>query len=98
MGRIANMAYESWNRPLNEIEAGNELIKIINSGDIEVADNYYNSWCYSMRWTPMLATRIRNACSIKNLDASRYGAQVGSRQIREKSNVDWRRLSPNDAD
>lgn len=92
------MQYESWKRPLNEIEAGNELIKIISSGDVETADGYYNNWCYSMRWTPMLAMRIRMACSSKNIDATRYGAHEGSRQIRERSNVDWRRLSPNDAD
>ena len=66
--------------------------------EIETADGYYNNWCFSMRWTPMLATRIRSACQARGLDASRYGAQVGSRQIREKSNVDWKRLSPNDAD
>ena len=86
------------NKPLNEIEAGNELIKIISSGDLEYADIYYSRWCYAFRWTPMLAMRIRTACQQKSIDPIKFGAQVGSRQINEKSKVDWRRLSPNDAD
>jgi hypothetical protein len=72
-------------KPLNEIEAGNELISILKSGDVEYAELYYDKWCYTLRWTPMLAFRIRTQCESMGLNPSRWGAQTGSKQIQSPS-------------
>lgn len=79
-------------KPLNEIEAGNELIGIISTGDFEYADIYYTKWCMTMRWTPMLATRIRSTCQKNNLNPARFGAQEGSRQVVAPTKYDWSRI------
>jgi hypothetical protein len=77
-----NVADKPWIRPLNEIEAGNELVKIINSGEIEDASDYYNRFCLGFKWTPMLGFRIRESCKKRDWDPHRFGAHEGSGKIR----------------
>lgn len=80
----------TWVRPLNEIEAGNALIKVIMEGDIEVASDYYNRFCLGFKWTPMLAYRIREGCKRHTWDPHRFGAHEGSGKIRDPRKVDHR--------
>lgn len=81
-------------RPLNEIEAGNELIKIISLGDADGASDYYNRWCLGFKWTPMLGHRIRESCKKLGLDPRRFGAQEGSGKIREVRRGSWKDMDP----
>lgn len=83
-------------KPLNEIEAGNELISILKSGDVESAGLYYDKWCQVFRWTPILAGRIRNQCVSQGLDPSRWGAHEGSKQIQSYASASRRRWQEGD--
>ena len=85
-------------RPLNEIEAGNELIKIIGPGDIEACSDYYNRFCLGFKWTPMLGHRIREACKKFAWDPHRFGAHEGSGKIRDPRKPDYNRTGTWDVD
>jgi hypothetical protein len=78
-----------WIRPLNEIEAGNNLITVMAEGSLEKASDYYNRFCLGFKWTPMLGFRIREACKKQGWDPRSFGAQEGSGKIREVRRGHW---------
>lgn len=51
-----------------------ELVKIITSGDISYAQDYYEAWCKDAQWPRAFKGQIQSACSAWGVDPGRFGA------------------------
>ncbi len=59
---------------MNTIALAKELVKIIKSGDVEYAGDYYDEWCKGVEWSRYEATEIILACSLWEVDPARFKA------------------------
>jgi hypothetical protein len=61
---------------MSTITLARELVKIIKSGDLDYATDYYNEWCKDAQWSRFEATEIILACRLFDVDPLRFNAQV----------------------
>ena len=61
---------------MSTITLAKELVKIIKSGDVEYAEDYYDEWCKGVEWSRFEATEIILACKLWDVDPLRFNAQV----------------------
>ena len=61
---------------MSTITLAKELVKIIKSGDVEYAGDYYEEWCKGVQWSRFEATEIILACGLWGVDPLRFNAQV----------------------
>lgn len=50
-----------------------ELIKIIETGDIDYARAYYTAWCSGTTWPSGVGARLKVACAVWGVDPTRFG-------------------------
>ena len=58
---------------MSKIALADELIKIIETGDVGYAQDYYNAWCIGATWPLGAALRIKRACDRWGVDPTRFG-------------------------
>lgn len=63
---------------MSTITLAKELVKIIKSGDMDYACDYYAGWCKDVQWSRYEATEIIQACKAWAVDPLRFGAQVAT--------------------
>jgi hypothetical protein len=51
-----------------------ELVKIITSGDLSYAQDYYEGWCKDAQWSRAFKGQIQSACAAWGVDPGRFGA------------------------
>jgi len=61
---------------MSTITLAKELVKIIKSGDMDYARDYYSSWCKDVQWSRYEATEIILTCRLFEVDPSGFGAQI----------------------
>lgn len=75
---------------MSAIILAKELVKIIKSGDMDYAGDYYREWCKDVQWSRFEATEITLACRLFEVDPARFGAVVQPRQASdERITYDW---------
>ena len=76
---------------MNTIALAKELVKIIKSGDMDYASDYFNGWCNGVVWNPFQATEIRRACEGWGVDPERFGASNKQQeQSTERITYEWK--------
>ena len=58
---------------MSKIALADELVKIIETGDVGYAQDYYNAWCRGVDWPMGAAIRIKRACDRWGVDPTRFG-------------------------
>ena len=61
---------------MSTITLAKELVKIIKTGDLGYAEDYYSRWCKGVEWTRYEATEIHLACRLFEVDPARFNALV----------------------
>ena len=74
---------------MSMLSLADELVKIINSGDLDYATDYYREWCSGIRWPSLANNRIKQACDQWNVDPTRFGYQAPTRS-EEHITYDWK--------
>lgn len=75
---------------MSTITLAKELVKIIKSGDMDYATDYYREWCASVEWSRYEATEITLACRLFDINPERFGAVVPSlNSSGERITYDW---------
>jgi hypothetical protein len=73
---------------MSKIALADELVKIISSGDMDYAQDYYNEWCSGIQWPSLANGRIKHACDQWGVDPARFGYQAPTRS-EERITYDW---------
>ena len=75
---------------MSTITLAKELVKIIKSGDVEYAEDYYDEWCKGVEWSRYEATEIILACRLWEVDPLRFNARIKPMtQDSERITYDW---------
>lgn len=76
---------------MNTIALAKELVKIIKSGDMDYASDYFNGWCSGVVWNPFQVREIRGACEQWGVDPERFGAVLPqSQETQERITYEWK--------
>ncbi len=76
---------------MNTIALAKELVKIIKSGDMDYASDYFNGWCNGVVWNPFQIREIGRACEQWGVDPARFNATLTSTpEATERITYEWR--------
>ncbi len=74
---------------MSKIALADELVKIIATGDMSYAQDYFNQWCSDIEWPSMANNRIKHACEKWGVDPARFGYRE-PKQSEDRIAYDWK--------